>query len=621
MSPLKRMIKYFGRYKFLIVLAVISSSGFAAMNTFSVYLVGPFLKTLFTYGQTIPVEQVETDDSTAKTGRLDAIRNNLQSQFDRYMDEGSPRRKLTRICMLILFVVFLKNLFSYAQGYIMAYVGLGIVTKLRNDVYAAYHRLPLRYFQKRKTGDMMSRITNDCNVINENLNSAFLNLLREPINILVILFFMIIMSWWLTLITFIIAPLAVVVINRIGRKLRRRTINTQDRVADLTSVIEETISGIRVVKAFAMESFELKRFHMANRAYLKELIKLFVIRRLAPPVVEFLGVCMAVGILWIGGIMILEHNALESQHFLAYLLLLFILMQSGKRLSEVNVRLQVGIAASERVFEIIDQPADVTDPPDPVPIDEFRDRIEFRHVWYEYEKDVPVLKDINFEILAGENVAVVGPSGGGKSTLVDLLPRFFDPTSGSVMIDGRDLREYRLDDLRRLYGIVTQETILFHDTIRANIAYGMPAIPMDDIIKAAKTANAHDFIMGFEDGYDTMLGDRGTKLSGGQKQRLVIARAILKNPSVLLFDEATSALDSKAEAEVQKAIEHLMKDRTSLVIAHRLSTIKSAGRIIVIDKGEIVESGTHDELYGENGMYRRLYDLQFSDRFDSEQVG
>lgn len=615
------MLTYFGRYKFLIVLAVLSSTGFAAMNTFSVYLVGPFLKTLFTYDQPVQVEQTETSEAPMKIGRLEAFKENFQTSFDNYMDKGSPRQKLTRICVLILIVVFLKNLFSYAQGYIMAYVGLGTVTSLRNDLYASYHRLPLRYFQRRKTGEMMSRVTNDCNVINENLNSAFLNLLREPINILVILFFMIIMSWWLTLITFIIAPLGVVVINRIGRKLRRRTINTQDRVADLTAVIEETISGIRVVKAFAMESFELKRFHKANRAYLKDLLKLFVIRRLAPPVVEFLGVCMAVGILWIGGIMILEHNALESQHFLAYLLLLFILMQSGKRLSEVNVKLQVGIAASERVFEIIDHPADVTDPPNPVPITEFRDKIEFRHVWYEYEQGVPVLKDIDFEIQAGENVAIVGPSGGGKSTLVDLLPRFFDPTSGSVMIDGRDLRDYRLDDLRRLYGIVTQETILFHDTIRANIAYGMPGIPMDDIINAAKTANAHDFIMGFEDGYDTMLGDRGTKLSGGQKQRLVIARAILKNPPVLLFDEATSALDSKAEADVQVAIEQLMKDRTSLVIAHRLSTIKSAGRIVVIDKGEIVESGTHDELYGKKGIYRRLYDLQFSDRYDSEQMG
>jgi subfamily B ATP-binding cassette protein MsbA len=285
-------------------------------------------------------------------------------------------------------------------------------------------------------------------------------------------------------------------------------------------------------------------------------------------------------------------------------------MQAAKRLSDVNVKLQVGIAATGRVFEVIDRKSEVANPAHPVPIQTVRKNVRFRNVWYEYESGTPVLRNIDLNIDAGEMVAIIGPSGGGKSTLMDLLPRFFDPTRGSVEIDGIDIREYDLDDLRRLFGMVTQETIPFHDTIRANVAYGQPDIPMERIIEASKAANAHDFIMGFEEGYDTVIGDRGTKLSGGQKQRLAIARAILKNPPILLFDEATSALDSESEAEVQSAIEKLMSGRTSFVIAHRLSTVQTAGRIIVLEHGEVVEMGTHTELYQRGETYRRLYDLQ-----------
>jgi subfamily B ATP-binding cassette protein MsbA len=322
---------------------------------------------------------------------------------------------------------------------------------------------------------------------------------------------------------------------------------------------------------------------------------------------------MVVVVLWIGGNLVLERRSeLGPEEFILFIGFMFMLMQAAKRLSEVNVKMQVGVAAAGKVFEIIDRRSDIADPPVPQPLAGLREGIRFRNVWYEYEPGIPVLTNINLEVQAGEHIAVVGPSGAGKSTLLDLLPRFFDPTRGAVEIDGSDIRRFRLDDLRRLFGIVTQETMLFHDSIRANIGYGRPDIPFEEIVAAAKTAHAHGFISGFENGYDMVLGDRGTKLSGGQKQRLAIARAILKNPPILLFDEATSALDSESEAEVQSAIESLMRGRTSFVIAHRLSTIQNAKRIVVIDRGRIVDAGTHMELYERVEFYRRMYNLQFT---------
>jgi len=608
MKHFLRILKYILNYKTLVILAILCSLVYASMNAFSVYLIGPFLNKIFVNVETIEKSAAQS----VEIGDLEKIKLYLNEKVDGFLGSGTPRHVLSRLCFLVIIVILLKNIFSYLQGYIMAYVEQGVIRNLREDLYASYHRLPLRYFQKRKTGDLISRVINDCNTINTNLNSSLINLMKEPVNIAAIIFLMVIISWKLTIFTFLVAPPSIFIITWIGKKLRKRTTRTQSKIAEVTSVLEETISGIRVVKAFAMEKFEVGKFRKANSSYFRALIRLFRLRRLSPPVTEVLGVSMAVAVLWFGGILVLEAKWLRPEDFMRFLLLMFLLMQSAKLLSEVNVKMQIGIAASKRVFDIIDQPSDIKDPPHPIPIDTITRDIRFENVCYEYEPGVPVLNDINLPVKVGENIAIVGPSGGGKSTLVDLLPRFFDPVSGSVKIDGIDIREYKLNDLRRLFGIVTQETILFHDTIKANIAYGRPDISLEEIIAAAKAAYAHEFIESFGDGYDTVIGERGTKLSGGEKQRLVIARAILKNPPILIFDEATSALDSKAEAKVQAAINHLMKGRTSFVIAHRLSTIQSATRIIVIDKGRIIEEGTHDELYEEGELYRRLYDLQFS---------
>lgn len=610
MKQFYRILRYIFRYKMLFTISVFFSILYAIMNGFSVYLIGPFMKTIFkpeTVVKTASPQGVSLDFF----GRWKA---GLQNAFDSLMGYGNPHEILTRLCFLIIFVIFLKNLFSYLQGYIMAHVEQGVVRDIREDVYAAYHRLPLRFFQKRKTGDMISSVINDCNAINDNLNSAFIDLIKEPINIAVLIGVMVAINWKLTLFTFLVAPPSLYTIMRIGQKLRRRATTAQDRIAALTSVLEETISNIRVVKAFAMEKFEIEKFNLANNSYFRSLIRLFRVRRISSPVTEFLGVVTVVLVLWIGGSMVLNQTGeLGADKFIVFIAFMFILMQAVKRLSDVNVKMQVGISAAQRVFDVMDRKSDLVVPSHPRPIDSFNDSIQFNHVWFEYDPGAAVLRDIDLTVKAGETVAVVGTSGSGKSTLLDLLPRFFDPLKGSVEIDGHDLREYKLDDLRHLFGIVTQETILFHDTIKANIGYGRPDIMLDAIIAAAKTANAHDFTMEFENGYDTVIGDRGTKLSGGQRQRLAIARAILKNPPILLFDEATSSLDTKSEREVQTAIDKLMEGRTSFVIAHRLSTIQNASRIVLMEKGKLIRTGTHAELYENESVYRHMYDLHWND--------
>lgn len=611
MKPFLRILRYIFRYRALVILSLVCSMVYASMNAFSAYLIGPFMETLFIgrSGAAAARKVLPVDPSL-----FDRIKVGLRHYVDMALGNGDPHETLTRLCILIIAVIFTKNVFSYVQGYVMAYIEQGVVRDLRRDLYEAYHRLPLRFYQKRKTGDFISRVINDCNTINTNLNSSLIDLMKEPINIISLLAFMVVLSWKLTAFTFLIAPPSLYIIGKISKKLRRRTTKTQDRVSNITSVLDETISNIRVVKAFAMEAFEVRRFNKGNDDYFKSLLRLFRIKRLASPLTEFLGVSMAVAVLWIGGRLVIENRGLAPDHFIEFIVLMFLLMQSAKRLSDVQVKILVGVAATDRVFEIIDLKSDIADPLKPKEIDSAVSEIRFDNVWYEYDPGVPVLKGIDLNVQAGENIAIVGPSGGGKTTLVDLLPRFYDPVKGAITINGTDIRDYRLDDLRGLFGIVTQETMLFHDTIRANIAYGRPDIPIEDIERAAKTAYAHDFIMKFEYGYDTVIGDRGTKLSGGQKQRLVIARAILKNPPILIFDEATSALDSESEAEVQSAIDKLLEGRTSFVIAHRLSTIHKATRIIVIENGRIAETGSHKELYDKGGIYRRLNDIQFANR-------
>jgi len=522
---------------------------------------------------------------------------------------------------VILLAFLLKNLFGYLQAYSLAYVEQGVIKDLRNDLYKHIHRLSLGYFTNERTGNLISRVTNDVTVLQGSVAASFLNLIREPLLILVFLGMALYISWKLTLISFLVLPFSLYVISRIGIKLHKESGVVQEKIADITSVLQETISGVKVVKAFGMEEFENRKFARETQDYFRRVLKISRIRNLASPLTEFLSIAAGVVIIWYGGKQVIEGMALKPAELIGFLLVIFQTMPPIKELSSVANRLQESRAAGERVFEIIDMQPDVQNAPDAIPIRDFLESIEFRNVSFAYEQTPgsremngrAVLKNVNLRVRKGEVLAIVGPSGGGKTTLVDLIPRFYDPLEGQILLDGIDLRKIEIKSLRDKIGIVTQETILFNDTVRNNIAYGLDDCPLSRVIEAAKAANAHSFIEETPDGYDTIIGERGMKLSGGQRQRLSIARALLKNPPIMIFDEATSSLDSESEILVQEAIERLMRNRTTFVIAHRLSTIRNADRIIVIDDGQIVQVGTHNELIHEReGLYRKLYDMQFN---------
>jgi subfamily B ATP-binding cassette protein MsbA len=495
----------------------------------------------------------------------------------------------------------------------MIYVEQGLTRDLRNSLYRHIHELPLAYFTNERTGNLISRIMNDVPVINTGISATFQTMIREPLLLLVYLTICLVLSWKLTLIAFIVFPVVLLVIAGVGRRVHKESGLAQERIADLTSVLHETISGVKVVKAFGMEEFENRKFSRESNSYFRTILRVTNIRNLASPTTEFLSAAAGGVIIWYGGLQVLG-KSMEGSEFLGFLFAMFQLMPPIKELSNVNNRIQEASAAGKRVFEVLDTEPNIKDAPGAVDLPAFSSDIRFEGVSFRYGDGEPVLDGITLKIRKGEVVAIVGPSGAGKSTLIDLVPRFYDPTGGRILIDGVDLRQVRLRSLRDKIGIVTQETLLFNDTVRNNIAYGLEECPLGKIVDAAKAANAHAFISAMHNGYDAVIGERGVKISGGERQRLALARAILKNPPVLILDEATSALDTESEILVQEAIERLMAGRTSIVIAHRLSTVQHADRIVVIEDGKIVETGKHAELIGKTrGLYRKLYQLQFRD--------
>ena len=525
-------------------------------------------------------------------------------------------RMLFLIPLLIVGLYILKGVFYYGQAYLMSYVGQRIVADFREKLYDHIQRLSLSFFTKTPTGILISRLTNDVTLIQGAVSSALTSVLRDSFTIFALTVVVFYRDWKLACIAAIVLPLAAIPIIKFGEKLRKFSIKGQIRMGFITSLLQETISGNRIVKAFTMEDYESRRFAAQNDHFFKIIMKRQKIRALSSPVVEALAGVGIAGIVLVGGYAVVRGDSTPGTFgsFLAALLLLY---KPFKSLSMVNDIVQGGLAAGSRVFELLDTTADIRDADGAVPLRGISHAIKFEHASFKYEDEM-VLKDINLEVKAGEVVALVGVSGAGKTTLVNLIPRFYDIGEGRITIDGTDIRTLTIKSLREHIGIVTQQTILFNDTVRNNIAYGDITRSEEEIVEAAKAANAHGFIEKLPLGYDTIIGEQGVKLSGGERQRISIARALLKNAPILILDEATSSLDSESEFQVQVALERLMANRTVFLIAHRLSTIRNAHRIVVIDSGRIVEEGTHDELLAMNRIYGKLYQMQFRD--DGETV-
>jgi len=506
---------------------------------------------------------------------------------------------------LIMVTFLLRGLADFGQAYYMNWVGLRAVMDIRNELYEHLHRLSLDYFSDKKTGHLISRVTNDVAFVQNSITVALTDLIKEPLALIGLVGTLICFDPLLALMALVIFPLAVYPIVKFGKRVRKATRQAQTQIGDLTSILHETISGIRVVKAFSMENYEIDRFKRENKKFFKSMMDAVRSAEITRPIIEVVGSCAAAFCFWYGA----KH--LEMDTFISFMTALYLIYEPFKKLGKVNSVIQQASAAGGRIFEVLDSVPSIQDKPGAKAIAPVVPGIRFEKVSFKYEQEW-ILKNISFEMKTGQVTALVGPSGSGKSTLANLVARFYDPQKGRILLDGEDLRDITVSSLRSLVGVVTQEVILFHDTIRANIAYGRSDMDEAKIIEAAKAANAHDFILNLPEGYDTLIGERGFKLSGGERQRVAIARAILKNPKLLILDEATSSLDSESERLVQDALNRLMRERTVLVIAHRLSTVRNAHQIIVTSEGRISESGTHEDLIKSGGLYKRLYDVQFA---------
>ncbi len=580
----------------------------AVLNIFSFAALVPILNILFQTKDAQAAPQLMAWDWNHLT---DVAMNNMNYYVAGFISEYGQTTTLLIIGLFLAFMTFLKTGAYFLSSATMMPIRTGVVRDIRNQLYRKITSLSLGFFSEERKGDIIARMSGDVAEVETSIMSSLDMLFKNPILIIFYFSTLLLISWQLTAFTLLIVPLMGWFMGFVGRKLKQKSMRAQALWSDTMSVVEETLGGLRIIKAFSAEKKMADKFDNVNSAYRNDVMRVNIRQQLAHPMSEFLGTVMIVIVLWFGGILVLNYKVLDGPLFIYYLVMLYSIINPLKEFSKAGYNIPKGLASMERIDKILQAEVTIHDPVNPKSLPEggFSHEIEFRNVSFGYG-DHLVLKNINLKIAKGKTIALVGQSGSGKSTLVDLIPRYYDVTEGQILIDGIDIRELKIDDLRSLIGNVNQEAILFNDSFRNNIAFGVDSATQQEIEEAAKIANAHDFITASEHGYDTNIGDRGGRLSGGQRQRVSIARAILKNPPLLILDEATSALDTESERLVQDALERLMRTRTTIAIAHRLSTIRNADEICVVHDGQIVERGTHEELIKQDGYYSKLYSMQ-----------
>ncbi len=613
MNDLRRLLQYVKPWWRQLTIGILCTILFALFSGISLGMIVPFTKVLFQSSTDITevalteaVEEVGENQFPTITRWKAAGRRLFLNLFD----DADPRIALFRICIGVFVIFLVKGFFNYYRQIFMTTVEERTIKDIRDALYRHLETLPLAYFEKTRTGVLISRITNDVQLVRDMVSNLFTSFTQHASLLIIFLGVALVVNWQLALLSFVVFPLIAAFTARISKRLRAHSTRFQEDMGRITSTLQETVAGIRIVKAFGMENFEAEKFRSETDSYVRSYIRFKKTSILASPISEQLGVVGAILVLWYGGNKVLSGEGLDPEGFFLFLAAVLNMMQPIRKLSHVNTVTQQGLAAARRIFELLDTPTE--------PLSEgghilkgVEKEIRFEDVTFRYDDAEPALSDVSITIPQGAMVALVGPSGAGKSTLADLVARFHVPTAGTIYVDGVELSTIDVPSLRSQMGIVSQEIILFNASIRDNIAYGQEDLPLDTIRKAARAANADEFIGEFPEGYATVIGDRGIRLSGGERQRIAIARAILKDPAILILDEATSSLDAESERLVQSAIENLVQNRTTLVIAHRLSTILRADRIIVLDHGRVVQQGNHDELLGKAGLYRRLFEMQF----------